>query len=79
VIGLRCGKLIPLADSKNEHVLEINFINFTNFYRDQNRLPSMDGWFKSGRDKISARGPQIGPNVHHTDEKLNNLNFKRDK
>jgi hypothetical protein len=30
----------------------------------------MDGWIKSGRDKISARGPQIGPNVHHTDEKL---------
>jgi hypothetical protein len=30
----------------------------------------MDGWIKSGRDKkISARGPQIGPNVHHTDEK----------
>jgi hypothetical protein len=25
---------------------------------------------KSGRDKISARGPQIGANVHHTDEKL---------
>jgi hypothetical protein len=21
-------------------------------------------------DKISARGPQTGPNVHHTDEKL---------
>jgi hypothetical protein len=30
----------------------------------------MDGWIKSGRDKILARGPQIGPNVHHTDEKL---------
>jgi hypothetical protein len=30
----------------------------------------MDGWFKSGRDKISAHGPQIGPNVHHTHEKL---------
>jgi hypothetical protein len=28
------------------------------------------GWIKSGRDKISARGPQIGPNVHNTDEKL---------
>jgi hypothetical protein len=25
---------------------------------------------KSGRDKISARGPHIGPKVHHTDEKL---------
>jgi hypothetical protein len=25
---------------------------------------------KSGRDKISARGSQIGPNVHHTDKKL---------
>jgi hypothetical protein len=23
-----------------------------------------------GEIKISARGPQIGPNVHHTDEKL---------
>jgi hypothetical protein len=23
--------------------------------------------------KISARGPQIGPNVHHTDEKLKDL------
>jgi hypothetical protein len=30
----------------------------------------MDGWIKSGRDKISACGPHIGPNVHHTDEKL---------
>jgi hypothetical protein len=30
----------------------------------------MDGWIKSGRDKISAREPQIGANVHHTDEKL---------
>jgi hypothetical protein len=30
----------------------------------------MDGWIESGRDKISAREPQIGPNVHHTDEKL---------
>jgi hypothetical protein len=28
------------------------------------------GWIKSGRDKISTREPQIGPNVHHTDEKL---------
>jgi hypothetical protein len=23
-----------------------------------------------GREKISARGPQIGPYVHHIDEKL---------
>jgi hypothetical protein len=23
-----------------------------------------------GKINISARGPQIGPNVHHTDEKL---------
>jgi hypothetical protein len=30
----------------------------------------LDGWIKSGRDKISARGPQIGPSVQHTDEKL---------
>jgi hypothetical protein len=30
------------------------------------------GWIKSGRDKISARGPQMGPNLHHTDEKLKN-------
>jgi hypothetical protein len=28
----------------------------------------MDG-LKVGEIKISARGPQIGPNVHHTDEK----------
>jgi hypothetical protein len=33
--------------------------------------PPMDGWTKSGRDKISARGPQIGPNVHHTYENVN--------
>jgi hypothetical protein len=26
---------------------------------------------KSGQDKISARGPQIGPKVHNIDEKLN--------
>jgi hypothetical protein len=33
---------------------------------------SLDGWIwiKSGQDKISARGPKIGPKVHHTDEKL---------
>jgi hypothetical protein len=30
----------------------------------------MDGWIKNGRDKISSRGLQIGPNVHYTDEKL---------
>jgi hypothetical protein len=30
----------------------------------------MDGWIKNGRDKIFSRGPQIGPNVHYTDEKL---------
>jgi hypothetical protein len=31
----------------------------------------MDGWNgRDGRDRISAREPQIGPNVHHTDEKL---------
>jgi hypothetical protein len=30
----------------------------------------MYGWIKSGRDKISARGPQIGPYVHHPDERL---------
>jgi hypothetical protein len=30
----------------------------------------MDGWIKSGRDKITALGPQIGLNVYHTDEKL---------
>jgi hypothetical protein len=29
----------------------------------------VDG-LKVGEIKISARGPQIGPNVHHTDEKL---------
>jgi hypothetical protein len=29
----------------------------------------MDG-LKVGEIKISARGPQIGPNVYHTDEKL---------
>jgi hypothetical protein len=29
----------------------------------------MDG-LKVGEIKISARGPQIGPNVHHTDKKL---------
>jgi nitrous oxide reductase len=28
----------------------------------------MDGWIKSGRDKISARGPQFRLNVHHTDK-----------
>jgi hypothetical protein len=33
-------------------------------------LPGMDGWIKSGRGKISARGPQIRPNVQHTDEEL---------
>jgi hypothetical protein len=32
----------------------------------------MDGWIKSGRDKISAWRLQIRPNVHHTDEKLKN-------
>jgi hypothetical protein len=32
----------------------------------------MDG-LKVGEIKISTRGPQIGPNVHHTDEKLKNL------
>jgi hypothetical protein len=31
----------------------------------------MDG-LKVGEIKIFARGPQIGPNVHHTDEKLKN-------
>jgi hypothetical protein len=31
---------------------------------------NLDGWIKSGRDKISACGPQIEPNVHHTNEKL---------
>jgi hypothetical protein len=31
---------------------------------------TMDGGIKKGRDKISARRPQIGPNVHRTDEKL---------
>jgi hypothetical protein len=30
----------------------------------------MDGWIKNGRGKMSVRGSQIGPNVHHTDEKL---------
>jgi hypothetical protein len=29
----------------------------------------MDG-LKVGEIKFSARGPQIGPHVHHTDEKL---------
>jgi hypothetical protein len=29
----------------------------------------MDG-LKVDEIKISPRGPQIGPNVHHTDEKL---------
>jgi hypothetical protein len=33
-------------------------------------LGYLNGWIKRGRDKISACGPQIGPNVHHTDEKL---------
>jgi hypothetical protein len=33
----------------------------------------MDGWIKSGRDKIFARGPQIGPDLHHIDEKLKDL------
>jgi hypothetical protein len=27
-------------------------------------------WIKSGRDKNLRTRPQIGPNVHHTDEKL---------
>jgi hypothetical protein len=36
----------------------------------------MDG-LKVGEIKISARGPQIGPNVHHTDEKFERS--KRDK
>jgi hypothetical protein len=39
----------------------------------------MDGWIKSGRDNISTRGPQIGPNVHHTDEKLKDLKRQIDK
>jgi hypothetical protein len=30
----------------------------------------MDGWIRSGQDKL---GPQIGPNVLHTDEKLKDL------
>jgi hypothetical protein len=30
----------------------------------------MIGLIKSGRDKIPARGLQIGPNLHQTDEKL---------
>jgi hypothetical protein len=37
------------------------------------RRKSFHGWMdglKVGEIKISARGPQIGPNVHHTDEKL---------
>jgi hypothetical protein len=34
------------------------------------KLMALDGWIKSERDKISGRGSQIGPNVHHTDEKL---------
>jgi hypothetical protein len=37
----------------------------------------LDGWIKTGRDKIYARGPQSGPNVHHTDEKLKDQ--RRDK
>jgi hypothetical protein len=34
-------------------------------------------WIKSGRDKISARGPHIMPNVNHTDEKSKDQ--RRDK
>jgi hypothetical protein len=34
----------------------------------------VDGWIKSGRDKLSARRPQIRPNVHHTDQKLKDQN-----
>jgi hypothetical protein len=37
----------------------------------------MDGWIKSGRDKISSRGPKIGPNVHHTDKELKDLKKKQ--
>jgi hypothetical protein len=33
------------------------------------KLQYMDGWIKNGRDKIFSRGPQIGPNIHYTDEK----------
>jgi hypothetical protein len=33
----------------------------------------IDGWIKSERDKTPARGPLIGPNVHHTDEKLKKI------
>jgi hypothetical protein len=38
-----------------------------------------DGWIKSGRDKVSARGSQIGPNMHHKDEKLKDQKEKPDK
>jgi hypothetical protein len=38
---------------------------------DSDVLPlNIHEWIKSGRDKISARGSQIVPNVQHTDEKL---------
>jgi hypothetical protein len=38
---------------------------------------TLDGWIKSGRDRISASGLQIGYNVHHTDEKLKD--YRKDK
>jgi hypothetical protein len=39
----------------------------------------MYGWIKSGRDKISARGPQIGPYVHHPDKQIELDSTKREK
>jgi hypothetical protein len=47
---------------------------FQESYRNNSFLKKRynDSWMgvKSGRDNFSAREPQIGPNVHHTDEKL---------
>jgi hypothetical protein len=51
---------------KNVHFNKIKKAFFHKF----NFEKVLDGWIKSGRDKISACRPQIGPNVQHTDEKF---------
>jgi hypothetical protein len=64
LVGKRCGK-----SEKDQNPKSLQHKN-TDEKQDQLKDSWMDGWIKSGRDKISTREPQIGPNVHHTDEKL---------
>jgi hypothetical protein len=48
----------------------------TSFSKSAPKRAWTDGWIQSERDKISTRGAQIRPNVHHTDVKLKDLKRK---